>query len=339
VSLRCALVLARVILAVGIGFFSARPAVAQPQSFSFEWKAPSGCPSSDFVLTEMTRLLGHAPGLASDRPVSLEATVGPVTGGYFVRIRLTTTEGSGDRTFRNASCERLALATALAASLAIDPEAVSARAASSSPELPPPEPPPPVAASSAPPADSPPRQEEQKSHSDERVRFLLGPEIGAVLGTFPDAALRLAVVVGLEFRRFRYELAGGYDLPQYVPAPEDAARGARLQLNTFKFRASYAAVEGAVELDACLSTEAGWFLAEGVGISSPERNAYPWWAVFSGARLLWRLRDRLEWRLTADVGASLVRPEFQITGTYPTFVHQPSAIIGQGMFSAVVRFP
>jgi hypothetical protein len=151
--------------------------------------------------------------------------------------------------------------------------------------------------------------------------------------------LRLGVAVGLESRRFRYELAGGYDLPQDVPAPGDASRGARLQLNSVKFRACYAAVEGSVELDACLSTEAGWFLAEGMGISSPERGAYPWWAVLSGARLIWRLRDRVEWRLTADVGASLVRPEFEITGTYPTFVHQPSAIIGQGLFSAIVRFP
>jgi hypothetical protein len=240
----------------------------------------------------------------------------------------------------------VALATALAASLAIDPGAVSAHTtpsdATTTPE------PPPVASSfparATPPAE-PTSPAETPSRSN-RVRFVAGSEIGTTFGVFSDATPRLGVAIGVEADQFRHELIAGYDLPQYVPAPGQVARGARLQLDTFKFRSCFApnfrsprGFDGPVELDACLSTEAGWFSADGIGVSSPAHGAHPWWAALAGVRLVWHLRDVLEWRLSADVGASLVRPVFEITGTYPTFVHQPSAVIGQGTFSAIVRFP
>jgi len=107
--------------------FRAHSAAAESSAFSLDWKAPASCPPPSFVVDEITRLLGHAPGLVSDRPVSVDATVQSAGSAFIVRILLATPEGRGARTLRDASCERLALASALVVSIAIDPEAVTAQ--------------------------------------------------------------------------------------------------------------------------------------------------------------------------------------------------------------------
>jgi hypothetical protein len=322
--------IARGIGGVGLAaLFHSLSATAQPPSgFSLDWNAPAGCPQSTFVLAEMSRLLGREPGLPSDRPVSLRAAVEPTGSAFTVRILLTTPEGRGERTFRNASCERVALATALVASLAIDPETVAARKAEPPPA--PPESPHP------PPQPVPPKME--IARTGQRDGFSLGAEPGIDLGILPSLGVRLAVVAGLSWRSFRYEGVVGYDLPQVAHVPGEITRGARLQLGTLKVRACLAPIEGTVEMDACLSIEGGLFFATGVGISAPASKTYPWVAGLAGPRLVWHWARWLEGRLEADVGASLVRPTFEITGSAPAFVYRPSLFHGQATASALVRF-
>lgn len=334
-ALGCGSVLAGLVV-----LFHARPAAAESGDFSLEWNAPGGCPSPAFVENEIARLLGHAPGLASDRPVSVRATVSPAGTAFRVRILLSTREGRGERTFRNASCERVALATALVTSLAIDPEAVSASQSEAAPAPQPAERPPPPLSS------PPPRRGDTPSA---RARwFLVGAEPGVDIGIFPSPSMRLAVVAGLSWRSFRYELVAGYDFSHEVLAPGQGepssaspptSRGARLELGTLKIRGCLAAPSSrVVEFDACLSGEAGAFFTEGTGISAPARRTYPWLAALAGVRVVFRFTDFLEGRLEADAGPSLLRPAFEITGSLPGFIYEPSSFVGEGAAALVARF-
>jgi hypothetical protein len=275
----------------------------------------------------MTRLLGQAPELASRSPLTVRATVVPAADGYAVRILLEAPGGHGERRLNGRSCERAALATALVASLAIDPEAVAANSTTPSPPPRSPEPPVPV------------RAPDLAVESPSRRHLEVGAESSLSFGIFPVPALRLSVVMGLSWQRLRYEIAGGYDFAHEALAPGQGSQGARLQLLTVTLRGCFAPVESTFEVDACAAAEAGWFLATGTGISEPQSHAYPWTAVFAEARLVWHLDHGIELRLAAAGGAGLVRPTFEITGSSPAFVYEPSSILGRGSLAALVRFP
>jgi hypothetical protein len=329
--------LARTVVAAAfvLTFSLSHAARAESQTFSIEWTAPPTCPPSTFVLSEMERLLGRPPGLPSDRPVSVGARVASAGSTYTVHIVLTTSGGRGERTFHNASCERVALATALVASLAVDPEAVNTTEATPPSSVSPIEPRP------SPPATGlalPNTAREQTASPPRKRWFVAGIEAGGHLGILPHTGKRLAAVAGVSWRSLRLELVGGYDFAEDARPLELATRGAHLQLNTLKLRACLAVLDGAIELDTCASVESGLFFAEGFGIAAPANKVYPWVALLAGVRLAWRFLDPLEARLGLEGGPSLLRPDFEITGASPTFVYHPSRFIGQGTVGLVVRF-
>jgi hypothetical protein len=315
----------KVLAVIGFVLLRAHPAAAEPGTFSLDWEAPAACPSASFVSEEVARLLGHAPGLAADRPVFADAKVTSVGSGFIVRIALTTSEGRGERTLRDRSCERLALATALVVSLTIDPEADAT-----------PKPAPP--ATVPPEAPAPPPMPPKQAPRPQRRRFTAGVEAGVDLGIFPDPDARLSALFGVSWRALRYELAVGYDFPEFAPAPGNISRGANLWLATLKVRSCLMPIDGVLEVGGCLSVEGGFFFAEGVRISAPLNKAYPWAAVLAGARLEWHAGGTLSFRLEADGGPSLVRPSFEIMGSLPAFVHEPSRFVAEGALGAMVRF-
>jgi hypothetical protein len=298
---------------------------ADPSTFSLEWKAPSGCPGSDFVVQEIARLLGRAPGRPSDPRLSVRADVAWTDRGVFrVRVALATSEASGERTFEDAVCARVATATALVASLAIDPES-GVRAAA-------------PAAPTPPRADALPQIPMARPSSAARRSFSLGGETGLDLGIFPAPAWRFAAVLGLSWRSLRYELVGGYDPEQHVPAPMRPGQGARIQLGTLALRGCLAPLDHVLEIDTCIATEGGWFVATGEGISSPITKAYPWAVAYGALRLVLHAPAPIDWKVQAEGGVALVQPIFDITGSRPGFVHQPSRFVGQVAIGAHVRF-
>ncbi len=143
---------------------------------------------------------------------------------------------------------------------------------------------------------------------------------------------------GVAWRAFRYGLAIGYDFPEFAPAPGKISRGANLRLVRLTVRGCLMPVDGVLEIGGCLSVEGGFFFAEGVGISAPLNEAYPWAAVLAGARLEWHGWDALSFRLEAYGGPSLSRPSFEITGSLPSFVYEPSRFLAEGALGAMVRF-
>jgi len=158
------------------------------------------------------------------------------------------------------------------------------------------------------------------------------------VGIFPDPGARLSALFGLSWRALRYDIAVGYDFPQYVPVAGEVSRGANLRLATLEVRGCLAPVAGRVDFGVCLSAEGGFFFAEGVGISAPLSEAYAWAAALAGGRVEWHVLDSLALRLSADGGPSLVRPEFQITGSRAAFVYEPSRFLGKGAVGVILRF-
>jgi hypothetical protein len=272
-------------------------------------------------------LLGRPPGGPADRRLSLHADVTRTRTGVFrVRVALATAGAVGHRIFEDVLCVRVATATALVASLTLDPEGGEARA--SAPPL----------APAAPGPEARPRPPEAQSGSVARRSFSLGAESGLDVGVFPEPALRLAAVLGLSWRSLRYEIVTGYDPEQFVPAPTRPGQGARLQLATLKLRGCVAPFDHIVEIDSCVGAEGGWFIATGEGISAPIKKAYPWAAALVGLRLLWHASGWLALGADAEGGVALLRPVFEITGSRPGFVHQPSLFLGQGIVGAEIRF-
>jgi hypothetical protein len=247
------------------------------------------------------------------------------SGVFRVRVALATADASGERTFEDAVCARVATATALVASLAIDPERIGRASA-------------PDAAPAAPRGDA--RQQRPAARGSRLTRrsFSVGEETGLDLGIFPSPAWRFAAVLGLSWRSLRYEVVAGYDAQQHVPAPMRPGQGARIQLGTLRLRGCLAPLDRVVEIDTCIATEGGWFVATGEGISSPITKAYPWAVVHGVLKLVLRAPAPIEWKVLGEAGVALVRPVFDITGSRPGFVHEPSRVVGQIAIGAQLRF-
>jgi hypothetical protein len=351
---------------------SSRHAGAAPaeSTFSLRWNAPSACPDSSVVTAEISRLLGHAPGQSTDRPVSLQADVALTAAGTFaVHITVSAAEGSGERRIESGTCEQAAQATALVASLAIDPDAVAAHAESKALAS---DGTSPGAASDATSetkngtADGAPKSARVQSSpgAGQHVRrageradasrqlpasggqplsthLEVGGNVGSEVGILPKPTLRIGGSIGLSWRRVYLELAGGYALSQYAPAPERAGQGANIQLDTLLFRGCTAIVTGSLELAPCVALETGLFNATGVGISSPETGRHPWLAALAGPRLAWSPIPALVVALQLDGGVALVRPRFEIGGDNPgsTLVNHPGLGVGAATLGVLVRVP
>jgi hypothetical protein len=348
-----------------VTFVSPRLARAEPAGATFlmHWNAPAACPDGSVVTSEIARLLGRSPGQPSDRPVSLRADVSlTAAGGYAVQIVVSTAEVSGERRIESHTCEQAAQATALVASLAIDPDAVAAHAA---PEA--------AAVVSGTVGSAPPRASAQPtadstssrarrpgaptSLSDQRARqptrvagsptarvaepplahLELGGNVGSEIGVLPKPTLRLGAALDLSWRRLYLEVAGAYALSQFAAAPARSGQGANIQLDTLLFRSCAAVVTGAFELAPCAALEAGLFDATGVGISSPEQGRHPWLATLVGPRLAWHPSPAFVLALDLEGGVALVRPRFQIGGNDPGFVYQPAFGLGAATLGALVR--
>jgi hypothetical protein len=114
-------------------FFLALASRATAQApFVLEWSAIEGCPPADAVEREVSRLLGDAPRAGA--PIRVRATV---RAGPPLQLELITESaaGGGTRTIEGASCDALAQAGALVIAMAIDPEAVAARAPEADAEI------------------------------------------------------------------------------------------------------------------------------------------------------------------------------------------------------------
>ncbi len=108
------------------------PSLARAQGLSLVWDAPlDGCPGAAEVTARAAGLLGSQEAIDASA-LGADAQVRPLADGT-VELTLTTTrpgEPAAERVVVGESCDAVASAAALIVALAIDPEALAARAAS-----------------------------------------------------------------------------------------------------------------------------------------------------------------------------------------------------------------
>src|ERR1700759_803366 len=93
-----------------------------PPPFELDWRAPAGCPSSDRLRSEITRLIGPNAHPEGTTHVSGEVSAQD-NGTFLVKLELEQNGRPGERTLTGATCAEVSRAAALLIALAIAPDA------------------------------------------------------------------------------------------------------------------------------------------------------------------------------------------------------------------------
>jgi hypothetical protein len=299
-------------------------AVAAP--VELEWIATAECPSASYVLGEVERSLGSAPG--PQKSVRARADVAHDEQGPWRVTLVTQTEGtSGRRTFAAENCLALADATALILAMTVN----------STMPAPPPEPEAsPVAAPAQPPtptAAEPRRQPEAATTTTTTsIRFSASASLAGDTGTLPSASVGPQLALAWLPGRFRGELAVAYGAPQRGSGAGDRGEGADFDVWTAGARAGYAWPIGAFHLGPLLGADLARIGAAGFGGTTSFKQSAVFVAVGAGLRVSWSPLPRFALRLVGQGIVPLSRPSFVIVEPAPTpaeLVHRPAALAGR----------
>ena len=222
------------LLAFGV-WAVASVASAQGNDLDLEWLAPAQvCPDREELRRGLSRRLQREVSLGSDAPIALHGEVVVEGEGYVLTLRARAEQGEGDerRVMRARTCNELARASVLFASLLFSRQA-------------------PVA----------PQDTQQPSAA---VRLYARAQLVADLGTMPAVALGPGAMVGLAFDPVLVELGGFAFLSQ------DAARSS-LQL-TAAAAVGCVRVLRFASVSPCLHLEVGSLHAEGRFASAVSKN-------------------------------------------------------------------
>ena len=307
-----------------------------------EWRAPSGCPGYDHVVTSVDDL---APGaLAEEEPAS--RFVAEVTGLADGRWRLDLRRIQGGsvamRQLEGDSCEAVADAAAAAIALALRPlddqDELWSEPAEETPVTPP-APHDPAEQPRAPARDDrTPAAPRRPSRDRQRERptplaWALG---GADLATFPGAAGTVELGLGLRFAR-------GTGVEAYgVLAPTqryriDAATEATFALYAGGLRACAQSAEGRIDASVCGGIESGVLVAEGGGERvTPAQSQRAWVAPNAGLRVSWPLLKRVRLAGQGTLLVPLVRHEFRIDPV-PDLVHRLPRVSGRLLVGVEIK--
>lgn len=332
------------------------------------WVAPAGCPSRDWVMSELTKLLPKTP---SSHRLQARAVVDCAASDRWTLHLSTAVDGQTDeRDFAAASCAELAATTAVVLAIAVQPITPSASA-----PLPPPPPPPvppvapeippplglpspaPTAAPSVPPtspspssstppspepAPSPPSSPPHRTPSAPNPLLLFAASASATGSVGALATPAFGVEAGLSWlaRKGRLELDGLWYPSTQIQGSVPNTAGS--------FGLLGAALSGCYspwnlrgfELGGCLGVQAGQLSFEpiGTGIRFPSPGHSPWLAPTGGALLIWRPLARLHLRASLDLLAPLYRKDFIVAGINEP-IHTPAPVAGQASIGAEIPFP
>jgi hypothetical protein len=261
--------------------------------------APSACPSTDKVETEISKLLGGPARERVRSELSVRATVEHGSQ-WLVTLDTTSKTSDGHRTIEAGTCEGLANATALIVALMIDPDAVAAH--SNQAKEKPPAPPPPLPPTPQPPSPSVPRS----------TRVLVGIGVTGNLGVLPTADAGVAAGVGVANSAWRVELRAAYG-PRHVES-QTLANPLRAY-GRFSFMAGTLAgcwtiSSSVVVYGPCADVEFGVLRGEGVGDLKTTSDSSFWLGLGAGGLLSFKVNHWISFPLHAEVIVPLWRHNF-----------------------------
>ena len=268
--------------------------------FSFEWRAPEGCPSPSVVEGEIDHLLGGPARERARDDLRVQATVerGAL---WLVTLETTSKTASGHRTIEAATCQGLANATALIVALLIDPDAVAARTGKGNEPRPPP-----------PPAPAEPTPVVGRPGGARATYGLVGAAAAGNLGVLPSADLGVSASVGIVRPRWRIEGRIAYS-PRRVQS--DVLTNPAGAYGRFSFIAGTLAgcltfSRSVFELGPCFDLEFGAVPGEGIGATHTTSHTSPWVGVGAGGFLAIKATKWLYFPVHADAVVPLWRPRY-----------------------------
>jgi hypothetical protein len=276
---------------------------AGESAIALAWDAPPECPTRDFVLGEVERIVG--PG-GVRRPVRAEATVlRRVDGRWTLRLRTQQDADVGERLLEGETCKGVASAAAVVLALTVQTEAVVVT------PLPPPSSPP--SASAAPPAAS---SRPSPPPLPSPWAFLVRGTGLADLVTLPSVAGGAALAVGGRYRRLEGTLGVTVLFDQSATTSKPGA-GADFSLVGATLRGCYVAplhAGASFEIAGCGGVAVERVAARSFGVTTPGFGEFFHAAPFVASSFVVVATPAAAVGLDASVLFPLARPGFTVEG-------------------------
>lgn len=261
-------------------------AATSPASLQLAWQVPDGCPGRAEAERAITAALAKSGTFLT--PVALlSVTITRGAGGRFAaRVAIVDARGSGERVYDGASCERVAEAAELIASLALEESDIAERSV-----------------------------RDDASASLREPHVSLGLRVFMDIGSLPNPSAGLGTSLGLRSGRLYTEAQVMAWLPSFSQASADRRSGGEIGLYGVGIRACYPQwmpFDGALSVAPCLGGEAGLTTGRGVNFQSTFRTNGYWAATFAGISLQQVVRSGPQATFSIEAGAPVVRPEFVV---------------------------
>jgi hypothetical protein len=292
--------------------------LAATPTLLLDWNAPATCPDRASLLSEIQRLHedvipGDATGLVA------RATARELRGRWEVVVETRLGGAAGLRRLTADSCASAAQATAIVVSLALTHPPVAA-------------PQPPLVGAPAPaqsPAVTTAAEPELALPATRHTKLALALAATVRSGPLPQFAPGAALSIGVWHRGVQVELTG------FTPASQrvTAGRGhAQLELPvSAELGGSLPVFEGPIELDVALDVVGGWAHGYTEDIVVPRSGDTAWLAIEAGGALRFSVGGGLWARIDAHIGASVLRPRFQVDfGAGPQDIFETSVFSARG---------
>jgi hypothetical protein len=299
-------------LAVAVSLLSvlvySRPASATepppPSELSLSWLAPPACPQLASLQESLAIRQKRRVALGPNAPLRVEASVVTEHDGFRLELVTATRSGRARRVLVAPSCNELARATLLMASLLLSTPETSASPESSSPA--------PAASARVP----------ELSTVALRVSAAAALDLGRLSRFSPGASLGL----GVDLASLRLRAGASYLPSRNVDVSSLPGAHVELQLIAAELSACYA-LRRAPRLSPCVFAELGSLRARGVGLSHDEHSASVWWLGGVAAQLSVGLAAWLD--LDSELSVGFPARRAQISTRDTGVVYQVPAVTGQ----------
>jgi hypothetical protein len=287
------------------------PSGALANELTLSWNAPGGCPGLAELEAGLTTRQKRPVQLGPGAPLRIDATITHDREGYRLDLVTHTESGDARRELYTQSCNELARATLLVASLLL-----STRPAAIAPRE----------------RDLQPEPTERAWRASWHVTVAGALDAGKLAVFAPGASVKLGV--DLDALRLR---VGALYLPPRSVAIEQVS-GARLVLQLMAAEATLCyGWTRAPRLSSCAYAELGSLRAQGRGLAQDENASSLWLAAGLGLQLSFSLSSWLELESELSLGAPFQRAQFATRDVGP--VHRVSAVFAQLQTGLCAHFP
>lgn len=291
-----------------------------------EWQAPEGCPSADFIQSEVARIVKRPWAELESSWRAVRARVELVDGRFGSRVSLTADNGEvSERSVSVASCTEAAEVVVAILTAGIAPSTSQRTGSERSAE------------SSATASTSVVPDAGGAAHDESAglvPRPLLGAEVGVDLGTLPAAAPFAQLVGGVALGSF--ELLGSFGATgQVLGEAQGSSAGAQMSLLMGSLLGCLRPMESFVSPSVCAGVELGRLGASGFGTSVVRDDARFWSASLARGSLDLRVGESS--KLSLGVTAVVPFRHLRVV-LVPEEVHRTPTVAVRPWLGLGVRF-